>query len=300
MSVSFKKAEKQQRMLRMALMGPSGSGKTLTSLLLAKELAEGGTIALLDTERGSASLYSDRVEFDTCQLENFKPQTYIEAIKMASEAGYKVLVIDSLSHAWSGEGGLLDQVSARGGNSFTDGWGKVGTPLQNQLLKAILECPMHVIVTMRVKTEYVVEKDERGKSVPKRVGLTAVQREGVEYEFDIIGLLDLQNTLTIEKTRMMALTGEVISKPDGALARKIMGWLSDGVPPPTPDEEHAFLNNEIATTRDALKRTDGNLTDYARKKYSITGAWTELNLPDKKELLGMLQRKVREELGAGV
>ena len=93
---------------------------------------------------------------------------------------------------------MLDQVNKRGGNSFTDGWGKVGTPLQNRLMDAMLNAPLHIIATMRVKSEYVIEPDERGKSVPRRIGLKEVQREGVEYEFDLVGLLDLSNTLTIE------------------------------------------------------------------------------------------------------
>lgn len=230
MTISFQRATRTQKKLRMALMGPSGSGKTYTALSLAAELGKGGKVALLDTERGSASLYSDNFAFDACELESFNPQHYIDVINAAAGAGYTVLVIDSLSHAWNGEGGVLDQVNKRGGNQFTDGWGKVGTPLQNSLMKAILEAPMHIIATMRVKTEYVVEKNERGKSEPKRVGLAAVQRDGVEYEFDIIGTLDIQNTLTIEKTRMTALAGTILTKPDGKLAQKIMVWLSDGAP----------------------------------------------------------------------
>lgn len=297
--MQFVQATKQQRQLRLALMGPSGSGKTYTSLLLATEFAQGGKIAVLDTERGSASLYSDRFKFDVCALENHKPQTYIEAIRMAAEAGYSVLVIDSLSHAWSGEGGVLDQVSAKGGNSFTEGWGKVGTPLQNQLIKAVLEAPMHVIATMRVKTEYSIEKDERGKSVPKRIGLGAVQRDGVEYEFDITGQLSIDNVLTIEKTRMVSLAGTVITKPDGKLAQQIMAWLADGVPPPTPEEEHDLLNTEIKTTAEAISRTEADLNTYVQKKYKITGAWNELNLPDKRELLAFLKQKMRDEFSNG-
>ncbi len=247
MSVQFKRATRTQKKLRMALMGPSGSGKTYTALILAAELGKGGKVALLDTERGSASLYSDNFEFDACQLESFNPQHYIDGINAAAAAGYTVLVIDSLSHAWNGEGGVLDQVNKRGGNQFTDGWGKVGTPLQNSLMKAILEAPMHVIATMRVKTEYVVEQNERGKSAPKRVGLAAVQRDGVEYEFDIIGTLDIQNTLTIEKTRMTALAGTIINKPDAKLAQKIMAWLSDGAP--APPSSAAPTNTSPATVQ---------------------------------------------------
>ncbi len=297
MSFTFKKAKKLQRKLRMALMGPSGSGKTYTALTFATELApHGGKIALIDTERGSAALYSDKFNFDACDLDTFDPQNYIDAIAAAAQAGYDVLIIDSLSHAWSGEGGVLDQVSRRGGD-FSQ-WGKVGTPLQNKLIKAILDAPMHVIVTMRVKTEYAVEQDDKGKMKPKRIGLGAVQRDGVEYEFDIIGTIDIQNNLTIEKTRMDSIVGETITKPGREFARRIMAWLSDGAAPPTDEEMHAQLDAEIATARDALPRTDAQLNEYVQKKFKTKGTWQELPLTDKRELLDFLNKKLSEDLFA--
>jgi hypothetical protein len=227
----FTKATRRQKKLRMSLAGPSGSGKTYTALAIGTGLAQGGKVAVLDTERGSASLYSDRFNFDVVELDSFNPENYIKVIAEASEAGYAVLIIDSFSHAWFGQGGVLDQVNKRGGNSFTDGWGKVGTPLQNRLMDSILNAPMHVIATMRVKSEYVIEPDERGKSVPRRVGLKEVQREGVEYEFDIVGLLDLGNTMTIEKSRMPDLTGAIVDKPNAKFAERVLDWLGKGDAP---------------------------------------------------------------------
>jgi hypothetical protein len=125
-----------------------------------------------------------------------------------------------------------------------------------------------------------------------------VQREGVEYEFDIIALLSIDNTLTIEKTRMVSLSGTVISKPDAKLAHQVLAWLSDGVPPPTPEEEHDQLNTEIVTTAGAISRTEADLNKYVKTKYKITGAWTELNLPDKRDLLAFLKQKMRDEFSS--
>jgi len=259
----FTKASRRQKKLRMSLAGPSGSGKTYTALAIATglaqgkaEAAQGGKIAVLDTERGSASLYSDRFNFDVVELESFNPENYIKMIEAAGTAGYSVLIIDSLSHAWFGQGGVLDQVNKRGGNSFTDGWGKVGTPLQNRLMDAILNAPMHIIATMRVKSEYVIEADERGKSVPRRVGLKEVQREGTEYEFDIVGLLDLGNTMVIEKSRLPDLTGAIISKPNAKFAEGVLAWLNKGEPALPPSAvasgapaslDEAFETGEPAT-----------------------------------------------------
>jgi hypothetical protein len=237
MALKIEKATKVQRKLRMSLMGPSGSGKTFTALKFAKELAEGDKVVLIDTERQSASLYSDLFNFDVINLPSSEPELYMEAIALAREAKAKVLVIDSLSHAWMGEGGVLDRVNAASGNKFTDGWGKIGTPLQNKLINAILDAPMHVITTMRVKTEYVVEQNDRGKSAPKRVGLSAVQRDGVEYEMDIVGNMSIDNVLTIEKTRMADLSGKIIPKPDGQLAKQILDWLNAGEAAPNVDRE---------------------------------------------------------------
>lgn len=224
----FQKATRTKKKLRMAISGPSGSGKTYSALAIATGLAAGGRIAVIDTERGSASLYSDRFDFDVVELDNFNPENYIKAIKEAEEAGFAVLVIDSISHAWIGTGGVLDQVNKRGGNTFTDGWGKIGTPLQNRLMDAILTAPMHIIATMRVKSEYVIEPDERGKSVPRRVGTKEVQREGSEYEYDILGVIDLQQTMVIEKSRMVELSGAIITKPDGKFGERLLKWLNEG------------------------------------------------------------------------
>jgi hypothetical protein len=239
--MSFKQAVRTQKKLRMALHGPSGSGKTYSALQISKGL--GTKIALIDTERGSASLYADRVQFDVIELEYFSVDNYISGIGDAVEAGYDVLIIDSLSHAWTGLGGVLDAVNNTKGNTFTEGWGKVGTPQHNRLLDAILKAPLHIIVTLRVKTDYEVEKDERGKSVPKKVGMQPVQRDGIEYEFDIVGSLDSQNHMTIEKSRMIDIAGKQFEKPDEKFGKQVLAWLSTAKAPApriNPDDVPAF------------------------------------------------------------
>lgn len=182
MTLTFERATKSEARARIALVGPSGSGKTYTALRFAAEL--GQPAGLIDTERRSASKYADLFTFDALNLESFAPAQYVAALAAAASAGYPVVVVDSLSHAWMGRGGLLEQVDdygrRNGGNSF-GGW-RDATPQHNALVDAILTYPGHVIVTMRAKTEYVVEKDDRGKHVPRKVGLAPVQRDGLEYE----------------------------------------------------------------------------------------------------------------------
>lgn len=234
----FKKATKEQAKLRMGIIGPSGSGKTYTALITAKHLVPGGRVAVIDTERGSASKYADIFEFDVCELETFHPENYIKAIQAAEEAGYDVLIIDSLSHAWTGKDGaleLVDKAAARErGNSFA-AWRHV-TPLHNAMVDAMLACNLHLIVTMRSKTEWVVEKDERGKSVPRKIGLQPVQRGDLEYEFDLAADMDLDNNFIVSKTRCPALRGKVINLPNEEPAKTLRAWLSDGVPVVEPEE----------------------------------------------------------------
>lgn len=227
--VAFKKAVRTQKKLRAALLGPAGSGKTRTALEMAKGM--GGKIALIDSEHGSASMYAHLIDFDSVELTSFAPSRYIDAIGEAEAAGYDVLVIDSLSHAWSGKDGILEFVdrTKKNNNSF-NAWGDA-TPLHNQLVEKLLSCRMHLIVTMRTKMEHVQEKDERtGKTIVRKVGMQPVQRDGMEYEFDVICDIDQQHTLTVAKTRIDELDHLVIEKANGEFGAKIKRWLDGGAP----------------------------------------------------------------------
>lgn len=230
----FRRATKSQAKLRMAIMGPSGSGKTFTSLAVAATLAsEPGRVAVIDTEHGSASKYGDRFTFDVLELSDYHPQQYIDAIHAAGESDYEVLVIDSLSHAWNGSGGVLeivDRAARRSESRNTFAAWRDATPLHNQLVEALLAVPLHLITTMRSKTEYVLERDERGKMTPRKIGLAPIQREGMEYEFDVVAEMDMTNTLIVGKTRISRLTGKVIPSPGEALGKTLLDWLNDGTP----------------------------------------------------------------------
>jgi DNA polymerase III delta prime subunit len=240
MALTFKKATRHQAKARLALAGPSGSGKTYTALLVAKEL--GRRIAVIDTERGSSSKYvgeDGMPEFDVVELDSFSPDRYIEAIKAAEEAGYDVLIIDSLSHAWVGKEGVLEQVDlararSKTGNPFTDGW-RYASPMHNRLVDTMLQSKVDLIVTMRSKTKYVLE-EQNGRQIPKQVGMELVQRDGIEYEWDIVGELDKENTLIITKSRCKALSGKSFAQPGADVGRAIKAWLRAGMP--AQDEDH--------------------------------------------------------------
>jgi len=223
----FSKATKKQARARIALQGPGGSGKTWTALELAAGLGE--RIAVVDSERGSASKYSDRFAFDVLELDSFGPEKYVEAIRAAESEGYDVLIIDSLSHAWTGKDGILERVDRKGGMA---GWKDV-TPQHNRLVDAILSSRCHVICTLRVKTEYAYETNDRGKVAPRKVGLAPVQKDGLEYEFDVVAALDTNNNLSVEKTRCATLQGRTYKHQNPEIAAILKAWLTDGAPATT-------------------------------------------------------------------
>jgi len=229
----FQRATKTQAKLRMALDGPAGSGKTFTGLIAATALRNGGKIAVIDTEHGSASKYADMFDFDVLQLANFHPQHYIDGIRAAEEAGYSVILVDSLSHAWEGEGGVLQlheeaTKRQRTENSYT-AWRDV-TPIHRDLVEAILQSKCHVIATMRSKMDYVQTKGDDGRTTIKKVGMAPVQRAGMEYEFDIVADLDVDHNMVISKTRCFAIADQVVSKPTAAWFGAIKSWLGEGAP----------------------------------------------------------------------
>jgi hypothetical protein len=229
MSFIIRKAERRQAKLRLALTGVSGSGKTSGALRMAKGM--GGKTIMIDTEHKSADLFADITDFDVITMDSpFTPEKYINAIKQCEQAGYEIIIIDSLSHAWSGEGGVLDmheaatQASASK-NSYT-AWKDI-TPWQNKLVNAIIQSPAHIIVTMRVKTHYDIV-DINGKKKPVKIGLAPIQKEGLEYEFTVVLSMDKDSYLyTSSKDRTNIFEGkhEKLSQDTG---RRVMEWLNDG------------------------------------------------------------------------
>ncbi|MEV5129280.1 AAA family ATPase [Streptomyces sp. NPDC053705] len=225
----FAPATKEQSKARVALDGPSGSGKTYTALTIASAL--GSRIALIDTERGSARKYANEFAFDVLEMAYFSPDDLVEALAAAGSAGYDVVIVDSLSHFWSGTGGMLEQVDTAakkgfGGNSF-GGW-KEARPMERRMVDALVAYPGHVVVTMRSKTDYVLETNDRGRQVPRKVGMKPEQREGLEYEFDIVGSMDWENNLHVTKSRARSLTGAFVKQPGIEFGQQIKDWLEDG------------------------------------------------------------------------
>lgn len=312
--MAFQRATKSQSKLRLALCGLAGSGKTYSALAIAagiaaemRRLGHGqGRIALVDTEHESASLYADRFEFDTAPLDNHSPRAYVDMIREAENAGYDIVIVDSLSHAWAGKNGALEQkdnAAARGGNSWT-AWRDI-TPMHNALVDAMLASRCHLIATMRQKMEYI-QTTEGGKTKIEKVGLAAIQREGMEYEFTCVGDLGLDHVLRISKTRLDGVlnTGDAFERPGELFAKRVYGWLIDGAPVVTAAErreweaskepearvarptapaadldqlsaiDRAESHEQLNTLIPALKQLSGPVLEEARKRFDAR--WTKL------------------------
>ena len=228
--MAFHKAERSKAKLRLALCAVAGSGKTYSALLIAQGL--GGKIAMIDTENRSGELYAKLCDYDACQITaSYTPDKYIAAIKEAEEAGYNVIIIDSLSHAWAGEGGLLDKhdemaKASRSGNSYT-AWREI-TPLHNRLVDTILQSPCHIIASMRSKTAYEVVDDGSGKKAPRKIGMAPVQRDGMEYEFTVVLDMSVESHIaSSSKDRTGIFDGQYF-KPTVETGKQLLSWLEDG------------------------------------------------------------------------
>lgn len=260
MTLAFKPATREASFARIALSGPSGSGKTYTALSLATTLSD--RVAVIDTERGSASKYVglNGWEFDTVQPDSYAPLSLVDLLGQAAGNEYGCVVVDSLSHYWMGVDGMLEQADrrAKGNNSFS-GWKEV-RPEERRMIDALVAYPGHIIATLRSKTEYIVEENDRGKKVPRKVGLKPEQREGIEYEFDVVGDMDLDNTLTVVKSRIHTLSKAVITHPGEELAQQIAEWLSDGVKVPTVSEyrKAALKMTNKAELKDLYDQVSGH------------------------------------------
>lgn len=282
----FQKAVKTEAKLRLAIAGPSGSGKTYTALAIGSALANGGRVAVLDTEHGSASKYADLFDFDVLnESAPFHPDKVTAAINDAANSGYTVLILDSMSHFWNGPGGMTDIVEdisrrMRTPNSFA-AW-KDGTPIQQRMIEAIVAAPLHIIATMRSKQEYVLV-ERNGKQVPQKVGMAPIQRDGFEYEFDVFMDMDNENTGLIAKTRCPALTNGVFKKPGRDVADILAAWLHGQPAPERPAPKPAPQAQPAPAAIIDTSRTyaDGSPVDArAVKTYDDYCAAHDGNAPD--------------------
>ena len=223
--MNLRVSSKKQAKIKLALQGCAGSGKTYSALLLAYGLcSDWSKIAVIDSENGSADLYASLGQYNVLPLQdNFTPETYTKTIEVCENAGMEVIIIDSISQCWDN---LLEYHAGLQGNSFTN-WQKV-TPRINAFMQRILQSDKHIICTMRCKQDYVLN-EKNGKMVPEKVGLKAVMRDGIDYEFTIVFDINMKHQAISSKDR----TNLFMERPDftitSSTGQSILNWCNDGV-----------------------------------------------------------------------
>ncbi len=256
--MAFVKAVKRKAKLKLALTGPAGGGKTMSALRLATGMSS--KIAFIDTENNSASLYSDRFAFDVLDLQPpYTHDKFAQAVQDAVAGGYEVVVIDSASHFWEGVLAYKDALDKRGGNSYTN-WNEAGAKFKI-VLDAVLQSPIHVICCMRSKMDYVQEKDDRGKTTIRKVGLAPIMRDGISFEFTTVLDIDSAHHANASKDRT-GLFGDAIFQITEETGKRLLGWLNSGEDaPPAPPAPVTWTKEQIAEASDLklkISEKEGN------------------------------------------
>jgi hypothetical protein len=249
----------------IALTGPANAGKTYTALAMATGM--GTNIGVCDSERGRASHYAHLFPFKHLRMPDFRPQTLVRALAVGARRGIDVMIIDSGTHYWSGRGGVLEQVdrttnASASKNAFTSGWKSV-KPVEHEMWDAVMAYPGHVIMTLRVKTSYELVPSKNGGGMePKKIGLKPDQRADAEYEFDFVGDLDMEHTMTVSKCSYPGLfaSGEQIELPNTETGNRIVTWLSEGTPMPTVQDYVSRAMNPETTYQQLLALYRGELS----------------------------------------
>jgi hypothetical protein len=280
MTVAIRKAKRSATKLRLLLTGPSGSGKTWGALQIAKGL--GGRTVVIDTEEGSSDLYDTLHDFDVIDLRPpFSPERYIEAITAAEEAGYDVIVVDSVTHCWSGAGGcleLLEDVAKAQFRGNTWSAFSVITPRWRAFVDKLLRSPAHVICSGRSKTE-TAQVDDHGKKKVAKLGMKLEARDGLEFEFTcVLDLIHDGHYATVSKDRTGLFAGDPkpITEDTG---RRLAEWLAGATPNPLTNSVKAVNPLVARVTEEIAKATTvqrlGQIVDRMDQRLSEGGLTIE-------------------------
>lgn len=276
-------ATRESILLRAAICGPTGSGKTKTGLGIGTRMVERlglGPLYVIDSENKSALRYAYsprsrqgyRFKHVPMPEDDYSPAAYMAALDFCESQGAGVILIDSLSHAWNGINGVLEQVDqvterSRSKNAFSEGW-KAMTPIHNRLIQRMLGSSAHVVFTMRAKVDWVVAENERGKMEPKKVGHAPVQREGVDYEPDLFfDMTAPDNSLVVTKSRCDTIApGTIVKKPGDVFFDRIIEWLEDSEPPTGARTLGEAVNLAIAEGVLAAEQKDAERYKEAKRR----------------------------------
>jgi len=287
----FKKAEKSKSKLRLAITSPSGGGKTYTALSIATGI--GGKIAVIDTEHGSASLYADIFDFDVVEVSNpFLIKDFIKSVQEAEKAGYNVLIVDSSTHYWKT---LLEHVemltaTKYNGNSYR-AWSE-GTPVYDRWIQSMLSSKLHIIVTIRSKTEYAMDKNEKGKTIIAKVGMGSEQRKGIEYEFTMVMDGTVDHYFTVSKDRTGKFQDKIIEKPGVDFGAALIEWLNTGADKKEKNKEDQEKTEMLDSLRELFKLKNlkkGDIPRYTDKNIN------DMTITELKKLYETIETEKKPE-----
>lgn len=289
--MEIRKVAKQKSKLRIGLSGTSGSGKTYSALLLASGLASWDKVCIIDTENGSADLYEDLGEYNVIPLlAPYKPERYIEAIKSCEEAGMEVIIIDSITHEWDGEGGCLEIVDQLGGK-YQD-WGKV-TPRHQKFINTILQSKCHILTTVRRKQDYEMIKVGDRTKVEKK-GLKEITREGFEYELTLNFNIEQNHLATASKDR----TGMFMDQPEfiitAGVGKRLKDWAEKGKDLPTVEQDRIRVKKIFALAKQVYPDKTSDEVKEKIKTHFNKSSFTELSNSELEEVIKGYETKLNE------
>ena len=283
---NFEPAVRKRVKLRMAIAGPAGSGKTYSALQIASGL--GGKIGFIDTEHNSAHVYAEQFDYEVALLEEpYDAAKYIQYIKEAQDK-YDVLIVDSLSHSWTGPGGILSEVTryaeqSKSGNTFA-AWVKPSAKHED-LKAAILGCHCHLICTLRSKISYAQTTGEDGRTRIQTLGMQPIQRTGIEYEFMVYFMLTDEHYANPVKDVTQVFTEPFIPGEDTGL--KLLEWLEGGEPMPEPERL------SLDQLKEALGKL-GKVAEITKWMQEIKTSADQLPEEEKKELRELIKARKQE------
>jgi len=302
------KAVREKTHMKLALTGPSGSGKTWAAIGIAKGLSDDGRVVVIDSENNSSSFYSGTTDepgqwdFDVIPLKApFTPQSYMAAVEAAVDAGYSVVVIDSLTHEWAASGGILDEKAAKdmqGGNSYTN-WNGI-KQIHNAFVESLLQAPIHIIATLRSKTNYVLETttNKYGKEVqaPRKVGMAPISSDGIDYEFSIVFDIDRATHMAVASKDRTAMFGNKAMFLTPQIGKQLKAWLEGGADGANSASEgksesvEATSSQKRGAKKNEKSKNDASKVQEPKKPTQQdtetpvpSQEWTEAQVPSQKD-----------------
>ncbi len=297
-------ARREKVKLMVGLMGPSGSGKTKSALRLAAGITgDLKKVALIDTENRSSLYYADNdfkfIDFPSTTVGGYHPNNWIKVIEFAEkQPGIELLILDSISHEWEGKGGCLELADRAKGAS---GW-KTVTPLHRRFIDKMRESPLHIIATMRSKTDYAFETNEKGKTAPKKVGTKATQREGTDYEFGVVLDINIDHYAQSNKDRTGLFAEKGIFQISEDTGKELIAWANSGISKRLETQAEKTTENtpmEIYKGKDTQKLILVDFFDVFVIKEISQKKYMHKYLIDSKTEMRYLAEKIEGKLKSG-